>query len=52
MSVPKILAEVDLTKNRKQLARTLSGGELARLALATTLVGKPEVLILDEPTVG
>jgi ABC-2 type transport system ATP-binding protein len=52
MSVAEILAEVDLTKNRKQLARTLSGGELARLALATTLVGKPEVLILDEPTVG
>jgi ABC-2 type transport system ATP-binding protein len=52
MSVEEILEEVGLTKNRTQLARTLSGGELARLALATTLVGKPEVLILDEPTVG
>ena len=48
----EILDLVDLGKNRKQLAGTLSGGERARLALATALVGEPEILIFDEPTVG
>ena len=48
----EVLELVDLSKNRKQLAATLSGGERARLALATALVGKPEILILDEPTTG
>ena len=34
------------------MAGSLSGGERARLALVTTLVGSPQLLILDEPTVG
>jgi ABC-2 type transport system ATP-binding protein len=51
-SIDQILSEVDLEKNKHQLASALSGGERSRLALATTLVGSPKLLILDEPTVG
>ncbi len=35
-----------------QLARNLSGGQLSRASLAVALVADPDVLVLDEPTVG
>jgi ABC-2 type transport system ATP-binding protein len=44
--------QVDLLPQAKQLASTLSGGQLARVSLAVALLGKADLLILDEPTVG
>lgn len=47
-----VIESVGLGDHASQLVRDLSGGQWARASLACTMVSRPQVLILDEPTVG
>jgi oleandomycin transport system ATP-binding protein len=48
----ELLERFDLTDAGRRVAKTYSGGMRRRLDLAASLVGRPQVLFLDEPTTG
>jgi ABC-2 type transport system ATP-binding protein len=50
--VEQAIRRVDLTDHADQVVGRLSGGQLSRASLAVALLGHPELLVLDEPTVG
>jgi len=50
--VREVIETVGLSPEAGHVVDRLSGGQRARASLAAALVGKPEVLVLDEPTVG
>ena len=50
--VDRVIEQVGLGPQAGQLVDSLSGGQATRVSLAVALIGSPELVVLDEPTVG
>lgn len=48
----ELLMKVNLVEKRKSQFKELSGGQKQRFSIATTLINKPKIIFLDEPTTG
>ena len=51
-AIDEVLESVSLEAEAGRVVARLSGGQRARASLAVALLGKPDLLVLDEPTVG
>jgi ABC-2 type transport system ATP-binding protein len=50
--VARVVSEVGLESHSDEVVNRLSGGQRSRASLAVALLGAPELIVLDEPTVG